>query len=128
MLTDEQKDFFRKPNFGHLATLEPDGSPQVTPVWVDVDGDDILVNSAVGRKKVRNVERDPRVSVEVVEQENPYSMLSVKGEVVGMTTDGADAHIDALSKKYLGQDSYPFRQEGEERIIIRIQPTKVVAP
>lgn len=128
MLTDEQKDFFRKPNFGHLATLEPDGSPQVTPVWVDVDGDDILVNSAVGRKKVRNVERDPRVSVEVVEQENPYSMLSVKGEVVGMTTDGADAHIDALSKKYLGQDSYPFRQEGEERIIIRIQPKKVVAP
>ena len=128
MLSDEQKQFFRKPNFGHLATLEPDGSPQVTPVWIDVDGDYILINTAKGRKKVRNVERDPRVSVEVVEQENPYSMLSVKGKVVGMTTEGADAHIDAMAKKYLGQDSYPFRQPGEERLILKIQPDKVIAP
>lgn len=128
MLSDEQKQFFRKPNFGHLATLEPDGSPQVTPVWIDVDGDHILINTAKGRKKVRNVERDPRVSVEVVEQDNPYSMLSVQGTVVGMTTDGADEHIDAMSKKYLGQDSYPFRQPGEERLILRIQPEKVIAP
>jgi len=128
VLSDEQKQFFRKPNFGHLATLEPDGSPQVTPVWIDVDGDYILINTAKGRKKVRNVERDPRVSVEVVEQENPYSMLSVKGKVVGMTTEGADAHIDAMAKKYLGQDSYPFRQPGEERLILKIQPDKVIAP
>lgn len=128
LLSEEQKEFFRKPNFGHLATLEPDGSPQVTPVWVDVDNEHILVNSAVGRKKVRNVERDPRVSLEVVEQENPYSMLSVKGKVVDITTDGADQHIDAMAKKYLGQDSYPFRQPGEERIIIKIQPQKVIAP
>lgn len=128
MLSDEQKKFFRKPNFGHLATLEPDGSPQVTPVWIDVDGDHILINTAKGRKKVRNIERDPRVSVEVVEQDNPYSMLSVQGTVVGMTTDGADEHIDAMSKKYLGQDSYPFRQPGEERLIMRIQPEKVIAP
>ena len=127
MLSDEQKKFFRKPNFGHLATLEPDGSPQVTPVWIDVDGDFILINTAKGRKKVRNVERDPRVSVEVVEQENPYSMLSVKGKVVDITSDGADAHIDAMAKKYLGQDSYPFRQPGEERLIMRIQPEKVIA-
>lgn len=128
MLSDEQKQFFRKPNFGHLATLEPDGSPQVTPVWIDVDDEYILINTAKGRKKVRNVERDPRVSVEVVEQENPYSMLSVKGKVVGMTTDGADAHIDAMAKKYLGQDTYPFRQPGEERLILKIQPEKVIAP
>lgn len=128
MLSDEQKQFFSKPNFGHLATLEPDGSPQVTPVWIDVDGDYILINTAKGRKKVRNVERDPRVSVEVVEQENPYSMLSVQGKVVGMTTEGADAHIDAMAKKYLGQDSYPFRQPGEERLILKIQPEKVIAP
>ncbi|HEU4868512.1 MAG TPA: PPOX class F420-dependent oxidoreductase [Actinomycetota bacterium] len=127
-MSDEQKKFFRKPNFGHLATLEPDGSPQVTPVWIDVDGDFILINTAKGRKKVRNVERDPRVSVEVVEQENPYSMLSVKGKVVDITSDGADAHIDAMAKKYLGQDSYPFRQPGEERLIMRIQPEKVIAP
>lgn len=128
MLSDEQKQFFRKPNFGHLATLEPDGSPQVTPVWIDVDGDHILINTAKGRKKVRNIERDPRVSVEVVEQENPYSMLSVKGTVVDISADGADAHIDAMAKKYLGQDSYPFRQPGEERLIMRIQPEKVIAP
>jgi PPOX class probable F420-dependent enzyme len=127
-LSDEQKKFFRKPNFGHLATLEPDGSPQVTPVWIDVDDEHILINTAKGRKKVRNVERDPRVSVEVVEQENPYSMLSVQGKVVGMTTEGADEHIDAMAKKYLGQDSYPFRKEGEERLILKIQPVKVIAP
>lgn len=127
-MSDEQKKFFRKPNFGHLATLEPDGSPQVTPVWIDVDDEHILINTAKGRKKVRNVERDPRVSVEVVEQENPYSMLSVQGKVVGMTTEGADEHIDAMAKKYLGQDSYPFRKEGEERLILKIQPVKVIAP
>ena len=128
MLSDEQKQFFRKANFGHLATLEPDGSPQVTPVWIDADDEHIIINTAKGRQKVRNVERDPRVSVEVVEQENPYSMLSVKGRVVGMTTEGADEHIDALAKKYLGQDTYPFRQPGEERLIMRIQPEKVIAP
>lgn len=128
MLSDEQKQFFRKPNFGHLATLEPDGSPQITPVWIDVDDDHIIINTAKGRKKVRNVEGDPRVSVEVVELENPYSMLSVMGTVVGMTTEGADDHIDALSKKYLGQDTYPFRQPGEERLIMKIKPEKVIAP
>ncbi len=128
MLSDEQKEFFRKPNFGHLATLEPDGYPQVTPVWIDVDDQYILINSAKGRKKVRNVERDPRVSVEVVEQENPYSMLSLKGRVVDMTTDGADDHIDAMARKYLGQDTYPFRNQGEERIILKIKPEKVIAP
>lgn len=128
MLSTEQKEFFSKPNFGHMATLDPDGSPQVTPVWIDVDDQHILVNSAVGRRKVLNVKRDPRVAVEVVEQENPYSMLSVKGTVVEMTTEGADDHINALSKKYLNQDVYPFRQPGEERIIIRIRPDHVAAP
>lgn len=128
MLTDEQKQFFRKPNFGHLATLEPDGWPQVTPVWVDVDEEHILVNTAEGRKKVRNIARDPRVSLEVVEQENPYSMLSIKGRVVDITDAGADEHIDAMAKKYLGQDTYPFRQPNEKRIILKIQPEKVIAP
>lgn len=128
MLTEEQKQFFRKPNFGHLATLEPDGWPQVTPVWVDVDDTHIIVNTAAGRKKVRNIERDPRVALEVVEQENPYSMLSIKGRVVDITDSGADEHIDAMAKKYLGQDSYPFRQPNEKRLIMRIEPEKVMAP
>lgn len=128
MLTDEQKSFFQKPNFGHLATLNADGSPQVTPVWIDVDDEHILINTAKDRKKVRNVERDPRVAVEVPDQENPYSMLSVNGEVVEITEQGADKHIDVLSMRYLGKDKYPFAQPGEERIIIKIRPTKVMAP
>lgn len=128
MLSDGQKEFFRKPNFGHLATLEPDGAPHVTPVWIDVDDEHILINTAKGRKKVRNVERDPRVSVEIAEQDNPYSMLSVQGKVVGITSEGADEHIDAMAKKYLGKDSYPFRQPGEQRLIMRIKPVKVIAP
>lgn len=128
MLTDEQRAYFQKPNFGHLATLNPDGSPHVTPVWIDVDNEHILVNTAKGRHKVQNMQRDPRVAVEVPEQENPYSMLSVNGEVVEMTEKGADEHIDELTMKYLGKDKYPFRQPGEERLIIKIRPTKVIAP
>jgi PPOX class probable F420-dependent enzyme len=128
VLSEEQKQFFKKPNFGHLATLEPDGSPQVTPVWIDVDDEHILINTAKGRKKVRNIQRDPRVSVEVADQENPYSMLSIKGKVVEITSEGADAHIDAMAMKYLGKETYPFRQPGEERLIMRIQPEKVIAP
>lgn len=128
VLSNEQKEFFRKPNFGHLATLESDGSPHVTPVWIDVDDEHIIINTAKGRKKVRNLERDPRVAVEVVQEDNAYSMLSIQGRVVDMTTDGADAHIDALAKKYLGQDSYPFRQPGEERMILKIHPDTVIAP
>lgn len=128
MLTDEQKSFFKKPNFGHLATLNADGSPHISPVWIDVDDEHILVNTAEGRKKLRNVRRDPRVAMEVHEQENPYSILSLNGEVVAITTDGADEHIDELSLRYLGKDKYPFAQVDEERIILKIRPTKVIAP
>lgn len=128
MLTDEQKSFFKKPNFGHLATLNSDGSPHVSPVWIDVDDEHILVNTAEGRKKLRNVKADPRVALEVHEQDNPYSILSVTGEVVEITGDGADEHIDALSSRYLGKDKYPFAKPGEERIILKILPNKVMAP
>lgn len=127
-MTEEQKEFFKKPNFGHLATLLPDGSPQLTPVWIDVDDRHIVINTAAGRRKVRNVQRDPRVCVEVVDQDNPYSMLSVQGRVVEITREGADDHIDSLAKKYLGQDKYPFARPGEQRLILKIQPEKVVAP
>ncbi|MBW3591179.1 MAG: PPOX class F420-dependent oxidoreductase [Actinobacteria bacterium] len=128
MLTDEQKSFFKKPNFGHLATLNADGSPHVSPVWIDVDDEHILINTAEGRKKLRNVRRDPRVAMEVHEQENPYSILSLNGEVVAITADGADEHIDELSLRYLGKEKYPFAQADEERIILKIRPTKVIAP
>lgn len=127
MLRAEQIQMLRKPNFAHLATVEPDGSPQVTPVWVDVreEEDLILVNTAEGRRKVRNIRRNPQVAIDVIEQENPYNMVSIKGEVVEITAEGADEHIDSLAKKYLGKDKYPFRQPGEKRLILKIRPEQV---
>jgi PPOX class probable F420-dependent enzyme len=119
------RDLFEKPNFGHLATLMPDGSPQVTPVWVDINGDTILINTAEGRVKTRNLVRDGRVAISVADQQNPYRYIQVRGRVVARTHEGADAHIDRLAKKYLGQDRYPFRQPGEQRVIFRIQPEHV---
>ncbi|HEX2259603.1 MAG TPA: PPOX class F420-dependent oxidoreductase [Actinomycetota bacterium] len=127
MLEREQIQMLRKPNFAHLATVAPDGSPQVTPVWVDVreDEDLILVNTAEGRRKVKNIRQNPQVAIDVIEQENPYNMVSIKGEVVDITAEGADEHIDSLAKKYLGKDKYPFRQPGEKRLILKIRPERV---
>jgi PPOX class probable F420-dependent enzyme len=127
VLTNEQRELFQKPNIGHLATISRDGTPHLTPLWIDIDGDDVLINTAKGRVKVRNIERDPRVGVEVVDQHNPYRAVSFRGRVVEITEEGADEHIDALAKKYLGKDKYPFRQPGEQRIILRIEPEKVAA-
>lgn len=119
------KKLFEGPNFAHLSTLMRDGSPQVTPVWVDLDGERILVNTAEGRVKPRNVRGDPRVSISIINQQNPYSHAAVRGRVVDITHEGADAHIDKLAKKYLGQDTYPFRQPGEQRVIFVIEAEHV---
>jgi PPOX class probable F420-dependent enzyme len=108
-----------------LATLLPDGSPQLTPLWIDVDGDDLLINTAKGRAKARNIERDKRVAVSVVDPNDPYNTVVVRGSVVDITTEGADAHIDSLAKKYLGVDKYPMRQPGEVRIKARIRTDKI---
>jgi PPOX class probable F420-dependent enzyme len=116
---------FEEANFGHLATLMPDGSPQVTPVWVDFDGRYVLVNTAEGRQKARNIRRDPRIAIDVVGQGNPYAFASVRGRVAEITSEGAEEHIDRLAKKYLGRDKYPFRQPGERRIILKIAPEHV---
>jgi len=115
------------PNFAHLATLMPDGSPQVTAVWVDYDGTHILVNTAEGRTKHRNVRRDPRVALDVISQANPYAFAAIRGRVVEITREGAEEHIDSLAKQYLGQDRYPFRQPGERRVILKIEPHSVTA-
>jgi PPOX class probable F420-dependent enzyme len=103
----------------------PDGSPQVTPVWVDFDGKYILVNTAEGRRKPKNIRRDPRVAIDVISREDPYRMVTVRGRVVEVTNEGADEHIDKMAKKYLGQDKYPFRAAGERRVMFKIEPEYV---
>jgi PPOX class probable F420-dependent enzyme len=115
------------PNFASLATLMPDGSPQVTPVWVDFDGTHVLVNTAEGRQKPRNVRRDSRVAISVFDQESPYSYATIRGRVVEITHEGADQHIDRMAKKYLGRDTYPFRGPGERRVIFKIAPEHVAS-
>jgi PPOX class probable F420-dependent enzyme len=118
-------DLFKKPAFGNLGTVMKDGSPQVTPIWVDYDGKYVRFNSALGRVKDKNVRRDPRVSISVVDPENPYRYVEVRGRVVEITQHGADEHINSLSQKYLGKPVYPFRQPGEVRVTYKIEPEKV---
>jgi PPOX class probable F420-dependent enzyme len=118
-------DLLTKPAFANLATLNPDGSPQVTPVWVDFDGSHVIVNTARGRVKAKNLAREPRVALSIADPENPYRYLGIQGRVVEMTEKGGDAHIDKMAKKYLGKDSYPFRTAGEVRIVVKIEPVKV---
>jgi PPOX class probable F420-dependent enzyme len=112
-------------NFAFLATIMPDGAPQASPVWIDHDGDMILVNTAMGRQKQKNTAREPRVAISVADQNNMYDKIVIRGRVKSQTLEGADAHIDKLAKKYIGKDSYPWRQPGEKRIILRIEPTHV---
>ena len=121
-IPDKYRDLFNKRSFASLGTLMPDGRPQVTPVWVDLDGDHVIFNSAKGRQKDRNVRRDPRVALAIIDPENPYRYLEIRGRVVEITEEGADASIDKLAKKYLGVDKYPYRQPGETRVIYKIQP------
>lgn len=121
-IPDKYRDLFNKRAFASLGTLMPDGRPQVTPVWVDLDGDYVIFNSAKGRQKDRNVRRDPRVALAIIDPENPYRYLEIRGRVVEITEDGADANIDKLAKKYLGVDKYPYRQGNETRVIYKIQP------
>jgi PPOX class probable F420-dependent enzyme len=112
-------------NWGNLVDLRADGSPHVTPVWVDYDGEHVLVNSAYGRCKVRNIQRDPRVAIDVLpadDQQSGYVSVTGTAELVD---EGADEHIDKLAKKYLGLDEFPFRAPGERRVIIRITPERV---
>jgi PPOX class probable F420-dependent enzyme len=125
LIPDKYRDLFEKKAFGQLATLMKDGTPQVTPVWVDFDGKHVRVNSALGRVKDQNVRRNPNVAISLQDPENPYRYVTVRGTVEEITQDGADAHIDSLAKKYLGQDKYPFRRPGEVRVIYKIRPERV---
>lgn len=114
-------DLTQKKAFAQLATLMPDGSPHVSPVWFEYDGKNILINSAKGRVKDKNVRRDPRVGLDILDPDNSYRHLSIRGRVVEITEKGADEHIDKLTKKYLGKDTYPNRRPGEVRVIYKIE-------
>jgi PPOX class probable F420-dependent enzyme len=116
-------DLFQKKAFGNLATLMPDGTPQVTPVWVDYDGSRVILNSARGRRKDKNMKKGASVAIAIMDPDNAYRYLEVRGRVVEVTEQGADEHIDRMAKKYLGQDKYPFRQPGEVRVIYKVEPS-----
>jgi PPOX class probable F420-dependent enzyme len=123
-IPEKYRDLFQKKAFASLATLMPDGHPQVTPVWVDFDGKHVIVNSAKGRVKDRNMRRDPRVSLAIIDPENPYRYVEVRGRIVDVTENGADQHIDKMAKKYLNMDRYPNRRADEVRVMYKIAPEK----
>ena len=122
VIPEKYRDLFEKKAFANLATLNADGTPQVTPVWVDFDGDYVLVNSARGRKKDKNMERNRAVALSIQDPDNPYRYVEVRGHVEEITEEGADQHIDKMAKKYMGVDKYPGRQSGEVRVLYKIKP------
>ena len=119
------RDLLTKKAFAHLATVMPDGRPQVSPVWCDFHDGYVRINSAKGRLKDKNMRRDPRVALSVQDPDNAYRYIEIRGKIVEISEKGADAHIDALAKKYLGLDTYPNRKPGEVRVIYRIKPLHV---
>jgi hypothetical protein len=122
VIPEKYADLFQKRAFASLGTLMPDGRPQVTPVWCDFDGQHVIFNSARGRQKDRNVRRDPRVALAIVDPDNPYRYLEIRGTVVEITEDGAAQHIDKMAKKYMGVEKYPYAQPGEVRVLYKIRP------
>jgi PPOX class probable F420-dependent enzyme len=127
VIPDSHLDLFQKQAFANLATLMPSGQPQVTPVWVDYDGRYVVINTAEGRQKDKNMQHDGRVSLSIMDPDNPYRYLEVRGQVAQRTRNGADQHIDAMARKYLGKDTYPWRQPGEIRVIYKIEPKNVTS-
>ncbi|HEV7584634.1 MAG TPA: PPOX class F420-dependent oxidoreductase [Solirubrobacteraceae bacterium] len=125
MIEGRAEELLRGKNFAHVGTLRSDGAVQVAPTWVDVQAGRPVLNTAEGRAWPRNLERDPRITLEVQNMENPYEYVEIRGRVAERTHEGADEHIDQLAKKYLGVDQYPMRQPGEQRLIIRVEPDYV---
>ncbi len=121
------KDLLEKKAFASLATVNADGTPQVTPVWFDWDGRQIRINTAKGRIKDKNLRSRPAVALAIMDPDNPYRYLQIRGRVASVTETGADAHIDSLAKKYLGKDRYPYRKADEVRVIFTITPDRVQA-
>jgi PPOX class probable F420-dependent enzyme len=126
MIPDSHKDLLTgKKALASLATVMPDGSPQVTPVWFDYTDGRIRVNTARGRVKDRNMSQNAHVALAIIDPENPYRYVQVRGRVASISEEGADAHIDSLAKKYLGKDKYPYAGPKEGRVIYTIEPLSV---
>lgn len=117
----------KKISFANVATVLKDGSPQVTPVWFDYTGGKIRINTARGRVKARTLKQGTRVAMSILDPDNSYRYIQIRGRVVSVTENGANAHIDSLAKKYLGKDKYPFAQPGEVRVMYEIEPTSAQA-
>ena len=124
-IPDNFRDLFQKKAFAHLATMMKDGTPHVSPVWCEFDGSHVRVNSAKGRVKDANMRRNTHVALSIQDPENPYRYLGIRGQVVEVTENGADEHIDSLAKKYMGVDRYPKRQPGEKRVSYKIRPDHI---
>lgn len=125
MISPDVEKLLKDTNLAFVATLMKDGSPQITPIWIDLVDGIIIVNTAEGRIKQRNVSRDPRVAISIVDKNNPYNMVTIRGKVIEQTTHDADVHVDKMAKKYLGVDKYPFAVPGEKRILLKIVPQKI---
>jgi len=125
-LGEKAQSLIDQPNFGYLATVNSDGSPQVTPVWVDRRDETIVVNTATGRVKDRNMRREPRVAISVANRENQYEKVDIRGRVIEtIGGEEADHHIDLMAKKYMGEDTYPWRKPDEQRVLFLIAPEHV---
>lgn len=121
-IPEKYQDILGKKAFAQLATIMPDGTPHVSPVWFEYDGQNIVINTAKGRVKDRNMRRDPRVGLDILDPDNPYRHVSIRGRVIEITENGADELIDKLAKKYINQDRYPYRAPGEVRVTYKIAP------
>jgi PPOX class probable F420-dependent enzyme len=122
-LSPQEVELLHEPQIANVATVMPDGTPQVTPVWIDTDGEHVLFNTAKGRVKHRNLVRNPKVAISVVDKNDPYRLVVLRG-TAEFIDEGADEHIDKLAKKYLGADTYPWRKEDEQRVIVKVTPEK----
>ena len=127
-LPDSVKKLIEDKTYANVATLMPDGSPQVTQTWVDHDGDTVLINTFEGSQKYKNAKRNPKIALDVVDSTNAYRVAVIRGRVIDVTFDGAEDHIDRMAKKYLGMDKYERRRPDMKRVLIKIEPTHVMAP
>jgi PPOX class probable F420-dependent enzyme len=117
---------FEGRNLAFISTLSKDGSPHITPVWADIENDIIVINTSEAAAKNKHIARDPRVAISIVEQYNPYNMVSIKGKVIEQTTEGAEEHLKKLAKKYLGVGKYYYRRPRHKRVILKIRPEKIM--